>query len=78
MKRCVENAPLNHAQTGPDISRADFFWCLMAAQRGWGVEEIAARLMELSAKARENGESYARATARNAAGACNRQQRSRA
>jgi len=49
----------------------------MAAQRGWGAEEIAARLMELSGKAAENGEPYARVTAEKAAAACNRQQRSR-
>jgi hypothetical protein len=38
-----------------------------------GVDEIAARLMELSAKAQENGESYARLTAQNAAAATSRQ-----
>jgi hypothetical protein len=32
--RCVQGAPLNHGRTGPDISRADYFFCLMAAQRG--------------------------------------------
>jgi hypothetical protein len=77
-QRCVNGAPLNHGKSSPDISRADFFWCLMAAQRGWGEEEIAARLMELSAKARENGEAYARLTAQNATAACARQHRSRA
>ena len=76
-QRCVAGAPLNHGKSSPDISRADFFWCLMAAQRGWGEEEIAARLMELSGKARENGEAYARLTAQNATAACARQLRSR-
>jgi hypothetical protein len=76
-QRCVAGAPLNHDQTAPDISRADYFWCLMAAQRGWGIEEIAGRLMELSGKARENGEAYARLTAENATAACTRQRRSR-
>jgi hypothetical protein len=76
-ERCVAGAPLNHSKTGPDISRADYFWCLMAAQRGWGPEEIAAHLMELSTKARENGEAYARQTAEKAAAACNGQRRSR-
>jgi hypothetical protein len=76
-QRCVNGAPLNHGKSSPDISRADFFWCLMAAQRGWGEEEIAARLMELSGKARENGEAYARLTAQNATAACARQLRSR-
>jgi hypothetical protein len=64
--RCVQGAPLNQAQTGPDISRADFFWSMLAAQRGWDTDAIAARLMQLSAKARENGEEYARVTAENA------------
>jgi hypothetical protein len=76
-ERCVAGAPLNHGKTGPDISRADYFWCLMAAQRGWRPEEIAAHLMELSTKARENGEAYARKTAEKAAAACNGQRRSR-
>ncbi|SRR6266571_5060095 len=65
-QRCLQGAPLNHGQTGPDISRADFFWSMMAAQRGWDTESIAARLMEVSSKAQENGEEYARITAQNA------------
>jgi hypothetical protein len=65
-QRCLQGAPLNHGQTGPDMSRADFFWSMMAAQRGWDTESIAARLMEVSSKAQENGEEYARITAQNA------------
>jgi hypothetical protein len=72
-QRCVQGAPRNHAGSAPDISRADFFWCLLAAQRNWTVEEIAARLMEESSKARENGEQYARLTAENATAATTRQ-----
>jgi len=26
---------------GPDISRADFFWAMLAIQRGWTIEETA-------------------------------------
>jgi hypothetical protein len=74
-QRCVQGAPMNNSKTGPDISRADFMWSLMAAQRGHGVEEIAARLKELSSKARENGEQYVRLTAENATAACERGQR---
>jgi hypothetical protein len=74
-QRCVEGAPPNHGNTGPDISRADYFWALMSAQRGFGVEEITARLMELSPKARENGEHYARLTAENATAAASRGRR---
>jgi len=76
--RCVQGAPLNHGRTGPDISRADYFFCLMAAQRGKSIEEIAARLMEESAKARENGEAYARLTAENATAAVARKPQVRA
>jgi hypothetical protein len=51
---------------------------MLAAQRGWSPEEIAGRLMELSSKARENGEHYARRTAENAAAAIGKKpQRSR-
>ena len=39
---------------------------------GWGVEETAARLMQESGKAQENGEAYALRTARNAAAAIER------
>jgi hypothetical protein len=65
--RCVDGAPLNSEETGPDISRADFVWCMTAITWGWTVDETAARLMEESTKAQENGERYADLTARNAA-----------
>jgi hypothetical protein len=77
-ERCVANAPQNHAKTGPDISRADFFYAMLCAQRNWGIDDITSRLMEFSSKARENGEQYARLTAENATAACARQSRSRA
>jgi hypothetical protein len=53
----------------PDISRADFTFCLLAIDWGWGIEETAERLMVHSRKARENGEAYARLTANRAADA---------
>lgn len=68
-RRCLENVPPNHSNTAPDISRADFFWSMMAAQRGWSIDAIAGRLMELSSKAQENGEQYAWLTAENATAA---------
>ena len=40
----------------PDISRADFTFCLLAINWGWGVEETATRLLQESGKAQENGE----------------------
>ncbi len=70
-QRCVDNAPPARSG-GPDISRADFTFCLLALDWGWGVEETAARLMQESGKARENGEAYALRTARNAAAALER------
>ncbi len=55
---------------------ADFFWCLMAAQRGHSIEDIADKLLEVSAKAQErarlNVEGYARINAQNAAAAAER------
>lgn len=70
--RCLQGAPPNHGGTGRDISRADFTWCMLAIDWGWGIEETAARLMEESSKARENGEIYAQLTAQNAAVAVQR------
>lgn len=68
-ERCVERAPPARDGNRPDISRADFTFCLLAIDWGWGVEQTAARLMEQSSKAREEGETYALRTARNAAAA---------
>jgi RepB DNA-primase from phage plasmid/Recombinase len=76
-QRCVLGAPQNNAKSGPDISRADFFWSFLAAQRGFSIDEIANRLMDVSSKAEENGEQYARLTAENAAIATERQRRNR-
>jgi hypothetical protein len=71
-QRCVDGAPAARAGGRPDISRADFTFCLLAIDWGWGVEETAARLLEHSGKAQENGEAYALRTARNAAAALER------
>ena len=70
--RCVDGAPLNSEETGPDISRADFVWCMTAITWGWSTEETAERLMEESTKAQANGRGYADLTARNAAQAVER------
>ncbi len=45
---------------------------MIAADWGWQVEEIAGRLMEESAKAKENGQAYALKTATNGADAAKR------
>jgi hypothetical protein len=57
----------------------DFFWCMMAAQRGWSIEETANKLLEVSARAQERAplrdEGCALITAQNAAAAATRGQR---
>jgi hypothetical protein len=64
---------------GPDRSKADFFWCKKAAERGWSIEEVANKLLEVSARAQERArlrdEGYALITAKNAAAAAMREQR---
>ena len=68
-QRCIEGAPATHGNTGPDISRADFTWCMIAIDWGWSIEETADRLMAESSKARQNGPRYALRTAQRAAAA---------
>jgi hypothetical protein len=60
----VKGAPLNSEETGPDISRADFVFCMTAITWGWSVDDTAARLLEASTKAQTNGKAYADLTAR--------------
>ena len=66
---CVQNSPPVHQGERPDISRADFTWCMLAIDWGHSPEDTAARLMLESTKAQENGEAYAVTTATNAAAA---------
>lgn len=73
-RRCVEQAPPAKSGDRPDISRADFTFCLLAIDWGWSVEETAARLMQESSKAQQEGERYAERTARNAAAAIEQRQ----
>jgi hypothetical protein len=70
-QRCLEGAPKREGER-PDRSRADYTFCLLAMDWGWTEEETAARLMQESAKAQENGEAYALRTARAAAAAIER------
>jgi hypothetical protein len=72
-KFCVDHAPLTHGDDRPDISRADFTWCRTAIEWGWSREATAGRLMELSSKAKENGERYAILTTTRAADSVERQ-----
>ena len=71
---CVQNAPPIHQGDRPDVSRADFTWCMIAIDWGHSEEATAARLMEESPKARENGEAYAVQTAARAAAAVARRE----
>ena len=50
-EKSLAGAPQSH--DGPDRSRADFWWCYLALQRGWSAEETEAKLVEVSEKARE-------------------------
>lgn len=74
LERCVAGAPPSKEGPGPDRSMADFFWCMMAAQRGWSIEETAEKLMEVSAKAQERAPARLDAliTAQNGAAAAER------
>jgi hypothetical protein len=69
---CLRNAPKAHRADRPDVSRADFTWCMTAIDWGFGIEDTAAQLMQESGKAKENGRDYAIETARNAAAAVQR------
>jgi hypothetical protein len=73
-EKCLANAPLTQDGDRPDVSRADFTWCVIAIDWGWSVEETATKLREESVKAREKGERYALETAKNAAAAVERRQ----
>lgn len=66
-ERCLQNAPRAHQGDRPDVSRADFTFCLLAIDWGWSLEQTSERLLAKSRKAWENGERYARRTAERAA-----------
>lgn len=71
-ERCLQYAPPAHHGDHPDVSRADFTFCLLAIDWGWSLEETCERLMEKSSKARTNGEGYAQLTVQRAAAAVHR------
>ena len=66
-------------QQDPDRSRADYVWSKTALEWGirsgrpWSDEEVAARLLQESEKARDRGEDYALQTVRAAAAAVERE-----
>jgi predicted transcriptional regulator len=67
-QKCLEKAPKSKSRPGHQReSMADFTWSLMALRWGHTVEDTTRKLMEISLKARENGEHYATKTVWNAA-----------
>ncbi|MBV8478020.1 MAG: hypothetical protein JOZ36_15260 [Acidobacteria bacterium] len=70
--KCLDGAPRNRGGSGPDRSRADYWFCFLAIQWGHGENDAAERLMQESTKAREKGKSYAAQTAHQAATAVER------
>lgn len=71
-ERCLQNAPPRHQGDRPDVSRADFTFCLLAIDWGWSMAETCERLLEKSSKAHANGKRYAWLTAQRAAAAVSR------
>jgi len=69
--RSLAGAPPSRDGSGPDRSMADFTWCMTAIDWGFPIEETAAKLSEVSDKARERvrlrDEGYPLITAQNAA-----------
>ena len=64
--RCLKDAPEKQRGEGKDISRADWQFSLIAADRGFDAGQIAAELMKVSEKAKQDGIKYAERTARRA------------
>jgi hypothetical protein len=79
--RSLAGAPPSLQGSGPDRSMADFAWCMTAIDWGWSIEDTAAKLVEVSEKARERvrlkDEGYALITTQNAAAAVERNDRKR-
>ncbi len=75
-QRALSGAPPASDGDGPSRSHADFFWCKMAVQRGWSIDEAAQKLLEVSEKARDRvrdgDRGYPLITAQNAAAAAER------
>jgi hypothetical protein len=66
-ERCLDRAPPSQSGKGNRQSIADWNYALISAQHGWSVDETARQLLEVSPKARANGEAYAHTTAARAA-----------
>jgi len=70
-EKALAGAPQNAAGSGPSRSHADYWWCYLALQWNWSIEDTEAKLLEVSEKARERvrlGDSgYVHTTVLNAA-----------
>ncbi len=79
--RSLAGAPPCLQGSGPDRSLADFAWCMTAIDWGWSIEKTAAKLPEVSEKARERiqcgDKGYPEITAQNAAAAVEKNDRKR-
>lgn len=79
--RSLAGAPPRLQGSGPDRSMADYIWCMTAIDWGWSIEKTAAKLAEVSEKARERvqcgDKGYPEVTAQNAAAAVERNDRKR-
>jgi hypothetical protein len=64
-QQCLDRAPLG-SSGHPKRTAADFIWCKIALSWGHGIEATAARLLQESTKAQENGEAYVLKTAQHA------------
>ena len=71
-ERCLRGAP-SRADGSPDRSRADFLWCKWSIERGNSAAAVTSRLLEVSAKAKEEwgrgNRAYVRKTVDAAGGA---------
>jgi hypothetical protein len=64
-QRCLDGAPIG-SSGNPKRTSADFAYCKIAISWGHSIEATAAKLMQESIKAQENGEAYALKTAQHA------------
>lgn len=67
--RCLQDAPPSKDGNRPDTSHADFVWCMIAADWGFSVEQIASQLLQerdIAHNPSRNKPDYAMVTARNA------------
>jgi hypothetical protein len=72
-EKSLAGAPTKSDGSGPDRSKADYWWCYLALQWKWSIEDVEAKLSEVSEKARERvrlgDPGYVHTTALNAAAA---------